>query len=864
MKPLTGMRLGHYELVSLLGSGGMGQVWKAKDIRLDRAVAIKISDENLPSVLEREARSIAALNHRHICTLYDVGEDYLVMELIQGKPLSGAIPLRQVFEFGIQIADALDAAHRIGIVHLDLKPGNVLLTRDGVKLLDFGISKWTKQPGASDLTQTQTATTTIVGTPHYMSPEQLQGQKVDARSDIFAFGALLYELITGKQAFEGQSAAAVTAQILQGAFRPASDLQPSTPPALDDVIRVCLASNPDDRWQSAKELKHVLTWISTEKHRSPEDNRRYRPGWVLYTATATLAVGTFMLGLFWGSKKVESLQVQTLTYSGRDSTPAASPDGRVIAFSSDRDGVPRIWLKELHGGSENPITAGPDDNPRFSADSSAILFSRTEAPGHTSLYLIASIGGEVRKLIDDAVAGDFSPDGRRISFVRWKSASNKQLSVLGVAAADGSDVRELTFFPDVALNRPRWSPDGKNIAMIGSNAVQGGLNLQTWVVTSQGRSPHQLKALGVERGTSALAWLDNRTVVYTRGDRGAPVGGELVLHEVSGDTARRIPWSCCSLGVDVSPSDGLVFDQQDTRSSLRAVGDHRNQPWITHGNSSDRQPTFSPDGKQIAFVSNRNGRMNIWKTDLKTGSVTRLTDTNATDFDPVFSADGQRLVFSSDRSGIFEIYSANADGTAARKITNDGVDAENPTLTPGGEWVFYASANPNKLGIWKIHPDGSTATQVLRAIVSHPEVSPDGAYVAYVASPAPDLAEIRVIRAADGAPIPFRIICPIRKRNNLTIGRARWISRGVGTHPHALAFVAQDDSGATGVYVQDFIPGRDTSASRKPLVPFDTRAPLETLGVSPDGKTFVVSVADDTISVMTASGIPGFNKRRYP
>ena len=280
-----GVRLGPYAIVSALGAGGMGEVYKARDTRLDRTVAIKVlpehvaSDPELKQRFEREAKTISSLNHPHICTLYDVGRegdtDFLVMEHLEGETLAqrltkGALPLDQALQTAIQIADALDKAHRQGITHRDLKPGNIMLTKAGAKLLDFGLAKL--RPGgaagavglseAPTMSSPLTGAGSILGTFQYMAPEQLEGQEADARTDIFAFGAVVYEMVTGKKAFEGKSQASLIGAIMHSEPTPISNLQPVSPPALDRVVKKCLAKEPDRRWQAASDLHDELQWIT--------------------------------------------------------------------------------------------------------------------------------------------------------------------------------------------------------------------------------------------------------------------------------------------------------------------------------------------------------------------------------------------------------------------------------------------------------------------------------------------------------------------------------------------------------------------------------------------------------------------------
>jgi Tol biopolymer transport system component/DNA-binding winged helix-turn-helix (wHTH) protein len=551
---------------------------------------------------------------------------------------------------------------------------------------------------------------------------------------------------------------------------------------------------------------------------------------------------------------VEQPVIELLTWSGRDFLPAVSPDGKTIAFTSDRDGTPRIWVKQTEGGGEVVLTSGPDGWPRYSPDGSAILFSRSHGQGR-SLYKVASVGGQPRRLLDDALNGDFSPDVRHIAFVRSKRVDGRLTSVLAVSASDGSGASHLAEVPDVRLDSPRWSPDGKAIAVIAAgNNVSAEIYVEVWIFRPDGKQIQRLRVEGPERGVSSVAWLDARTVAYVHGDRTTPVNTELILHDTGTGKAVRQVWPCCSVSLDIAGPGKLVFDQQATRSGLLEV-ERGGTPahWISHSNSADRQPVYSPDGKRVAFSSNRDGHMNLWQIALDTGTVTRLTEGRATDYDPAFSPDGNHLIFTSDRGGHFEIYMANADGSAVRQVTNEGVDAENATMTSDSKWLVYASSHAGRAGIWKVRPDGTEATRLVHGIGNNPEVSPDGVFALYLTAREPDTTEIRVIRVSDGSDVPPAIQCRRRKQNGMAIGRARWVPSPDRKTPLAIAFVGQDETGATGVYTQDFVPGRDTSLTRKPLRPFDAVAPLETLGVSPDGKRFVVSVADDTSSIMSAS-----------
>src|SRR5688572_730433 len=293
-----GTRLGPYEILSALGAGGMGEVWKARDTRLNRLVAIKTSLGPFSERFEREARAIAAVNHPHVCSLYDVGPDYLVMEYVEGQWLHGPVPLAQALALAEQILDALGAAHEKGIVHRDLKPSNILLTKSGVKVLDFGLAKITQAPAvaSANLGETETVALTaegsIMGTLPYMSPEQVEGHDADARSDIFAFGVVLYELIAGSRPFTGKTQANLVAAILKEEPRPLFEMQPRTPRGLAEMLRTCLEKDPEKRWQSARDVRHALRLIAAQPEPSiPSRSVRVWQGLAVLMAAIALGMG---------------------------------------------------------------------------------------------------------------------------------------------------------------------------------------------------------------------------------------------------------------------------------------------------------------------------------------------------------------------------------------------------------------------------------------------------------------------------------------------------------------------------------------------------------------------------------------------
>src|SRR5881628_127343 len=380
--PLSvGDRLGPYEIVTPIGAGGMGEVYKARDTRLDRIVAIKVSREQFSERFEREARAVAALNHPHICQLYDVGPNYLVMEFVEGAPLAGPLPPEKAVEYAGQILDALDAAHRKGITHRDLKPANILVTKQGIKLLDFGLAKQSAPLTEADATLTAALTGKgqILGTLQYMSPEQLHGQEADPRSDLFSFGCVLYEMVTGKCAFEGRSAASVIAAILE---REPAPLEAAPP--LERVVRRSLAKDPDQRFQTARDLKAALTWALEQA--PPSAGVKPRSRWWIAAAALVIvsALGGWAVAHFRqppADDRVFRLQIDPpeggqFVFGTNAGGIALSPDGRTAAYIASGNGKNGLWVRPLNGVKARLIdgTEGAR-NPFWSPDGKSLAFS---------------------------------------------------------------------------------------------------------------------------------------------------------------------------------------------------------------------------------------------------------------------------------------------------------------------------------------------------------------------------------------------------------------------------------------------------------------------------------------------------------
>jgi eukaryotic-like serine/threonine-protein kinase len=889
--PLSaGTRLGPYEILSLLGTGGMGEVYRARDTRLNRDVAVKVlpasfaMDEERLRRFAREAQAASALNHPNILAVFDIGNHdgapYLVSELLDGDALrerlkSGRLPLSKVIDFARQVAAGLAAAHEKGITHRDIKPENLFVTTDGrLKILDFGLAgQMPAEDTAGTRVQSLTRTGVVMGTPGYMSPEQVRGLPTDPRTDIFSLGVVLYEMLCAKRAFAGASAVETMHAILETdpPELPAATLQSS--PALGRIVGRRLEKNPAERFHSVHDLGLALESIAAGSGPGPATvaagaptARFSLPRMGSWLAIAIVAAGVgAMVHRRLGALPVSGPpMVETLTYSGHDSSPAASPDGKTIAFMSDRDGVPRIWLKQVAGGGELALTEGPDDFPRFSPDGSTILFVRT-TPESSSLYRVPLLGGDPRKLLDDATSADWSPDGRQLAFTRWVSGARSG-SVVGVADADGSGAREIAFVAGRALITPRWSPNGRTIAAVNGLAnVSAGFG--TELIDVSGTGTHRLASARANMRQSSVLWsADSRSVIYSEAESvaawssGSSAG--IIRQDVTTGAARPIFWvPNHSRTLDVIGPGRLLLDTRSSRENLRELpldGGKTSPRWLTRGNSTDRQPTYSPDGQWVAFSSNRGGNLDLWAVNRANGAVRRLTDDAADDWDVSYSPDGRRLLWGSNRTGVYEIWAANPDGSGPRQLSHDGAFAQNPQETSDGTWVVYVSTNPAHPGLWRMRADGSDPVRLVEGAIQLPEISPDGQNVLFVDGLS---ARIRVVRLHDGVAVPFDIAIVRRKNTTAVLGRARWIPGG-----RAIAFIGQDERGVNGVFVQDFVPGRDsdTAATRRKLGGFDPENSAETFAISPDGRILTIGGWEQMFNIMIASNVPGVERTARP
>ncbi|HEU4886854.1 MAG TPA: protein kinase [Thermoanaerobaculia bacterium] len=883
-----GALLGPYRVDAEIGSGGMGHVFRATDTRLDRAVAIKVlpehrwSDPQLRHRFEREARALSSLSHPNLCSLYDIGElsqsggtiPYLVMELLEGETLrdrlqNGRVGMRKALMWAAQIAHGLAAAHQKGVIHRDLKPENVFITEgELLKILDFGLAT-TQQLSGDSATLVRTQPGMVMGTANYMSPEQVRGNTLDARSDIFSLGIVLYEMLTGQVPFHARSPVEIMNAILIEEPPDIGSLI-SIPENVEELVWRCLEKDPARRFSSARDLAFALeSAAKTMTSATPAPARRRTSAPAAVAGTSSMRTRAIILALMAASiiavavlsrdtPAPEPPRLRTLTYSGRDNSPAASPDGRLIAFVSSRDGRRRIWLKQLADGTEAAITSGPDDAfPRFAPDGSVLLFTRTEN-GVAAIHRVPVVGGEPRKLIDNAFDGDWSPDGKQIAFIRNRGERNARTSALCVTPTTGGAAREIVTSTTEELKSPRWAPSGNSIVV--TRAPRGTIAGSLLVIdlvsgdkqTLTRSNPHgPLSAAAWVKGGAALVYAELDAVV-SNGLPGRGRGSAIVLHDLDGGHARvllRNPHSSADT-VDVTGTGSLIFSEDFSRQSLREVtlDGSGHERWLSRGMSVDRQPSYARGGQSVVFTSDRAGSLDIWELMLDSGSLRRITDHDGIDWDPYPSPDGKSLFWSSNRGGHFEIWTAAFDGASPQQVTQDGVDAENPSLPSSGDWIFYDSSNPRRDALHRLPRGGGRSVVVLEGETAHPEVSADGAFVAYQRPDGGGSTAIEVVRVADGSVFPFA-------RGFIGVTRARWIGS-----THTIAFRERDSNGTITLFAQEFRAGTDTTSTRRQLMPADPDATPETFAISPDGKRAVLAIVDEASGLMMAEGIEGISK----
>src|SRR5882757_396680 len=762
--PLTsGMKLGPYEIQSPLGAGGMGEVYRARDSRLERDVAIKVlpanlsSDPSLRQRLEREAKAVSKLSHPHICTLHDIGHqdgvDFLVMELVDGETLEqrllkGPLPPDQVLRIAAQVADALAKAHKMGFVHRDLKPANVMLTKTGAKLMDFGLAKQSVlAPLAAALTEMTmqqaklTSEGMLVGTFQYMAPEQLEGKEIDSRADIFALGELIYEMATGKPAFTGKSRASLIAAILTTEPPPIESLQPMTPVSLGRVVKKCLAKDPDERWQSASDLAAELKWIAEGGSQSgvavptPAASSAWsRPGWILAAAFFVLAL---VGGTAWWTathRRLPSMYFHAaVPFAANDL--ALSPDSHTLAmvgYSAPSNDY-MLWTYEV-GGHRTTLLEGTHgaNYPFWSPDGKSIGFF---ADG--KLKKVDISGGQVQVLFDapNGRGGAWSRDGTIIY------APDALGPLFRIPSSGGSPV-ELTKV-DTARSEaghrwPMFLPDGKHFLYLAANfSGRPGINA-IFVGALDSAEKHFVVSASANAFYSEpgyLLYMREKTLVAQPFDpRQFALTGE--AYTLSDEVlyfpqVYRAAFSVsgpemlvAQTGVGVYLSQLTWFDR-----SGKPAGMIGKEAWYNN-------VQLSPDGRRVATdQTDQDGRnVDVWVLDPTRNATTRLTFDPALDSTPVWSPDGKQLLISSNRSLNFRFYLKNADGSGSdEEIAEAGNDAFN-SLDWSRDGKYILARRANTLWYLTLPERVSQSLSQVKWPVKGAQFSPDGRWVAYASN----------------------------------------------------------------------------------------------------------------------------------
>jgi Tol biopolymer transport system component len=772
---LSGKRLGPYEILSSIGAGGMGEVYRAKDTRLDRIVAIKILPDHLADRaelrerFEREARTIASLNHPHICTLHDIGHqdgtDYLVMEYVEGETLAarllkGPLPLDQVLRNAIEIADALDKAHRKGITHRDLKPSNIMLTKSGSKLLDFGLAKLREDAApATPLSQLPTgkdpitAQGTILGTLQYMAPEQLEGKEADARTDIFAFGVVVYEMATGKKAFEGKSQASVISAIMSSDPQPMSSLQPMTPPALDRVVRTCLVKDPDERWQSASDLKRELKCIAESGSQVgiPAGAAQRKTSWqrLAWSLALTAALIAAIFAFYHFSKPAPEVPVLrsmilppeggTFIFNGPVGGAFLSPDGRNVAFIARAGKVTQLWVRPLDSFAARALPGTEDTSFAFwSPDNRNLGFF---AQG--KLKRIAVVGGPPQALCDtDSSRGASWGRTDVIIFARVSGEIQR------IPASGGTPQRVTTLDVSRHEGTHRWPyflPDGNHFLFMAALLGPVGEENVFYLGSLDGKRSRILF-----RGSSPIAYAVGH-VVYLSDRVLMARAFNLDKLDFTGEAfpvAESVQFdSLFSNGIFSVSENGLLLYQQGQGSSAHSLllFDRTGKQVGSLGESAPNStPRFSPDGKNLVYdlISTDSGKLDLWMLDIGSGNRTRLASgdpLSLVSHSTVWSPDGRRLAYTSVKTGNRAIFIKAVNQIAQEEERWEAKDdaffgAEN--WTPDGKFLILTE-RPIRTGarvalISVAGKDGAVALlEVQGANVDQGQVSSDGRWIAY-------------------------------------------------------------------------------------------------------------------------------------
>ena len=861
-----GTRLGPYEVLGPIGAGGMGQVFRARDTRLGRDVAVKIlpreftSDPERLARFEREARVLASLNHPNIASIYGLENDHgapaLILELVDGETLAdrlarGPVALEDALATARQIASALDAAHETGIVHRDLKPGNVALSDvDTVKVLDFGLAKVRPVAGApADSSSAQTLSSggtregTVLGTAAYMSPEQARGQAVDKRADIWAFGCVLYEMLAGRRAFRGDTLPDTIAAVLEREPDFAA-LPASTPAGVRSLLRRCLEKDPRRRLRDIGDARLELDEVQTPRPAEAGSGkagtraaRLWRAG-ALAAATTLLAVLIAVVGTRPRKPVLDTSSfhfVPLAAEPGDESSPSWSPDGRSVAYVAETDGVKQVFTRSLEAAVATRITEATTDcqRPFWSPDGTRIYFS--DGNGYSGdLWSVGATGGEAQRVLKDASIAALAPDGRTLAFLRGRGGTRS----LWIASTSNPDPRRYQTppFPEVFSKSQAvdFSRDGAKIAVLLERQRGSAVQSELWVIPFPAGAPRTVLADAHDLSGTRISWMPDGRHIVLSGEFPDRPGSHLYL--VDTQHASVLPITAGTVDEEapaVSPAgDRIAFAAGDNDGDLfRVAMDGSRVQVLLASARNETTPAWSPTGSQFAYVTNVRGTPEIWIRSVQEGwarpVVKRDPETAARTSvgKPSFSPDGQRLAHEVYVGALHTVWvSSVADGRGV-PLDEESRDQHSPAWSPDGRWVAYQRLASDGWELVKVPSGGGKALHLAEATAgggNQTAWSPTGEWIAYVREQALVLAS------------------PDAGRRQKTLCGWPPAAFGFSVDGSSLFAVQHGSNGSWRLVAFDVASGAERPVANLDL---PRRATLAGFSLHPDGRSFATAVA---------------------